>query len=152
MGAASVFGIEFDPARVAFARKLGLECVQAQAAAATGQKKDVEDADDVSYAMPWSDGIMPDVCIDCSGSASARLHCLKMARVWGRVVFVGEGGRVGFDVSELVIHKSLTILGSWVCSIAQMEELVERLVKWDLHPEVRISSSSSEYCRCGCSD
>ncbi len=144
---ACVLGIEFDPVRVAFARKLGIQCAQGAIGKKDPQDEE-EDADNLSYASPWAnDGVAPDVCIDCSGSASARLHCLKMARVWGRVVFVGEGGRVSFNVSDLVIHKQLTILGSWVCSISQMEELVERLVKWNLHPEV--CSSADSYChRC----
>ncbi|MBV9470393.1 MAG: alcohol dehydrogenase, partial [Abitibacteriaceae bacterium] len=35
----------------------------------------------------------------------------------------------------LLIHKQLTLYGSWVCSIGQMEDLVELLVRWNLHPE-----------------
>ncbi len=75
------------------------------------------------------------MAIECSGSPAARRLCLDVARRWGRVVFVGEGGSVAFDVSPLVIHPQLTIMGSWVCSIGQMEELVELLVRWDLHPD-----------------
>jgi hypothetical protein len=60
--------------------------------------------------------------------------------VWKRrangvsVVFVGEGGTVEFAPSPLLIHKQLTLHGSWVCSIGQMEDLVELLVRWNLHP------------------
>ena len=127
---AKVLGIEFDADRVAFARKLGIESLEC----AKGQ--DAEDDSDVKAAILWAGGEGVDAAIDCSGSANARLTCLKSARSWGRIVFVGEGGRVDFDVSEVVIHKNLTIYGSWVCSIGQMEELVERLVLWNLHPEV----------------
>ncbi len=38
-------------------------------------------------------------------------------------------------VSPVLIHRQLTVLGSWVTSIGRMEELVERLVRWDLRPE-----------------
>ena len=80
-----------------------------------------------------------EVAIDCSGNADARNVCLQAARAWGRVVFVGEGGTVTFQPSPTLIHKQLTLHGSWVCSITQMEELVELLVRWDLHPEVMVT-------------
>ena len=64
---------------------------------------------------------------------------LEAAREWGRVVFVGEGGTVSFEPSPLLIHKQLTLHGSWVCSIGQMEELVEQLVRWNLHPECLVT-------------
>lgn len=136
MGAA-VLGIEYDPARVEFARRLGIESVECIKTAQSGAGPAEEGDLDVQTALDWADGHGPDVAIDCSGSAAARLTCLKATRVWGRVVFVGEGGRVAFDVSDVVIHKSLTVYGSWVCSIGEMEELVEKLVRWNLHPEVR---------------
>jgi len=34
-----------------------------------------------------------------------------------------------------LIHDQKTIYGSWVTSIWKMEELVERLVRWNIHPE-----------------
>jgi threonine dehydrogenase-like Zn-dependent dehydrogenase len=76
-----------------------------------------------------------EVGIDCSGSAIARRLCLEVAREWGRVVYVGEGGLVEFAPSPLLIHKQLTLHGSWVCSVPQMMDLVEHLVRWGLHPD-----------------
>jgi threonine dehydrogenase-like Zn-dependent dehydrogenase len=76
-----------------------------------------------------------EVAIDCSGNAHARSLCLELAREWGRVVYVGEGGTVEFSPSPLLIHKQLTLYGSWVCSVPQMIDLVEHLVRWDLHPD-----------------
>ena len=130
---AKVLGLESQPARVEFARKLGiesLECVKGNAAGKEGEA-------DIKAVVAWSGGEGVDVAIDCSGAANARLTCIRGARVWGRVVFVGEEGQLEIDVSEDIIHKNLTILGSWVCSTAQMEELVDLLVRWNLHPEVR---------------
>jgi threonine dehydrogenase-like Zn-dependent dehydrogenase len=49
-------------------------------------------------------------------------------------VFVGEGDRLEIDASPVLIHRQITVIGSWVTSIGRMEELVERLVRWDLHP------------------
>ena len=76
-----------------------------------------------------------EVTIDCSGSPAGRLASLEMTRDWGRSVFVGEGGTVEFDVSRVLIHRQLTLHGSWVTSLRHMEELLERLVRWGLHPE-----------------
>lgn len=76
-----------------------------------------------------------EVAIDCSGNAEARRLCLEQAREWGRVVYVGEGGTVAFAPSPLLIHKQLTLHGSWVCSVPQMIDLVEHLVRWGLHPD-----------------
>jgi threonine dehydrogenase-like Zn-dependent dehydrogenase len=47
---------------------------------------------------------------------------------------LGEGGRVEFNPSPDIIHDQKTIYGSWVTSTWLMEELVERLVCWNLHP------------------
>lgn len=87
----------------------------------------------------WSGGRGYEVAIDCSGAASARLLCLEAARSWGRVVLVGEGGTLGFEPSPLLIHKQLTLHGSWVCSVGQMARLVELLDRWSLHPEVTVT-------------
>lgn len=127
---AQVAGLERDPARAAFARQLGIEAI----ICATGE--DAKEKD-VKAVKAWAGGDGVEVAIDCSGNSTARLTCMDAARPWGRIVFVGEEGTIEFDVSEVVIHKSLTIYGSWVCSITQMEELVDRLVRWNLHPEVK---------------
>jgi threonine dehydrogenase-like Zn-dependent dehydrogenase len=73
--------------------------------------------------------------IDCSGNGVARVFALENTRTWGRCAFVGEGGQITFPVSELLIHKQITLHGSWVTSLRHMEELLERLVRWNLHPE-----------------
>ena len=47
---------------------------------------------------------------------------------------LGEGGTVEFNPSPDIIHDQKTIYGSWVTSTWLMEELLERLVRWDIHP------------------
>jgi threonine dehydrogenase-like Zn-dependent dehydrogenase len=80
-----------------------------------------------------------ETAIDCSGVASARLTALEGVRRWGRVAFVGEGGRVDVDVSTVLIHRNVTVLGSWVTSRPRTAELLERLVRWRLHPDVIVT-------------
>ncbi|MFH1537610.1 MAG: iron-containing alcohol dehydrogenase [bacterium] len=51
------------------------------------------------------------------------------------VVIGMGGGTVSLDPSPDIIHEQITIHGSWVTSLGNMEDLVERLVRWNLHPE-----------------
>jgi threonine dehydrogenase-like Zn-dependent dehydrogenase len=79
------------------------------------------------------------VTIDCSGSPRARHTALTATARWGRCLMVGEGNRIEFDVSALLIHKQIALMGSWVTSLAHMEELAERLAAWKLNPSITIS-------------
>ncbi len=124
---ARVIGVEATPERRQLAQDLGF--------------RDVVSPDDEGVAsigaLVSEHGV--EVAIDCSGNAQARVLCLQQAREWGRVVFVGEGGSVSFEPSPLLIHKQLAVYGSWVCSLPQMQELIELLVRWRLHPEVMVT-------------
>ena len=120
---ARVTGVEGNPDRVGLANELGFAHVIAPGDGALAQ------------LMEHTQGRGYEVAIDCSGAPPARHLCLEAARDWGNVVFVGEGATVSFEPSPLLLHKQLTLHGSWVCSIGQMEELVEKLVAWQLHPE-----------------
>jgi threonine dehydrogenase-like Zn-dependent dehydrogenase len=42
---------------------------------------------------------------------------------------------VEFNPSPDIIHDQKTIYGSWVTSTWLMDELVGRLVRWNLHPQ-----------------
>ncbi len=81
----------------------------------------------------------PTVAIDCSGHPAGRRVGLTSLARWGRMGFVGEGNDITFDVSHEVIHKQITLVGSWVSSVGRMAELLERLPVWELHPEVVVS-------------
>ncbi len=120
---ADVIGVETVPERRALAERLGINV-------SDGREADLANR---------TEGRGFEVGIECSGNAEARVLALRSARRWGRVAFVGEGGTLTFDVSPIVIHPQLTLVGSWVCSLPQMEELVELLVRWDLHPEVMVT-------------
>jgi threonine dehydrogenase-like Zn-dependent dehydrogenase len=126
---ARVVGVDTMPERRALATTLGIgEIVSADLE---------EEVSPRLRALTQGHGF--EVSIDCSGNAGARHLCLELAREWGRVVYVGEGGNVAFEPSPLLIHKQLSLLGSWVCSVPQMEDLVEHLVRWRLHPDVLVT-------------
>jgi threonine dehydrogenase-like Zn-dependent dehydrogenase len=119
---ARVIGIEPTPERAKLAEKVGADLV-------------LEPNHEIMRSlMEYTDGRGVEAAIECSGSTQARQFCLEATREWGRVVYVGEDGPASFEPGPF-IHKQLTLYGSWVCGIAEMEELVDLLVRWKLHPE-----------------
>jgi threonine dehydrogenase-like Zn-dependent dehydrogenase len=91
-------------------------------------------ADNVASVRALTGGQGVERAVDCSANDAARTTAIRATRKWGRIVFLGEGGRVEFNPSPDIIHDQKTIFGSWVTSTWLMEELVERLVHWNLHP------------------
>lgn len=124
MGARLRIGVDIEPERCDLARRLGL---------ADRVIVDRGDALTAIYAETNDDGV--ECAIDCSGNADARRTAIRATCSYGRIVFIGEGGTVDFLPSPDIIHGQKTIFGSWVTSIWKMEELVERLVSWKIHPE-----------------
>lgn len=124
LGAQKIIGIDVVPERLQFATKLALCDVVLRAG-----------PDNVTQVKDLTGGFGVERALDCSAQASARETAIRATRKWGRIAFVGEGGTVQFNPSPDIIHDQKSIYGSWVTSTWMMEELVERLVRWDLHPE-----------------
>ena len=128
MGAPKIIGVDIAASRLEFAQEVGA----------------------IDYAVPADDQALKkikdltrnlgcEVSIDCSGSPAGRLLALQGTRRWGRCAMVGEGNNVDFDVSQTIIHSQISIYGSWVTSLGHMEDLVEKLVEWELKPEVIVT-------------
>ena len=128
MGATKIIGIEAIPERIKIAQDLNMF----DAVFAAG-------ADNVKQVKEMTGGMGVEKSVDCSANDKARLTCIQAARKWGKIVFIGEGGTVAFQPSPDIIHDQKTIYGSWVTNIWRMEELVERLVRWNIHPEQLIT-------------
>lgn len=128
MGAPLVIGADVSRSRLDFALETG--CIDEAVAADDQALVQVQ-------ALTAGEGC--EVSIDCSGSPAGRVLALQGTRRWGRCAMVGEGNQVDFDVSQTIIHPQITIYGSWVTSLGHMEELVEKLVAWDLRPERIVS-------------
>lgn len=124
LGAPRIVGTDLSPERCKLAEELDL--VDAAVAA---------DGDALSHVLDATGPSGYEVTIDCSGAAPARKLALEATGRWGRCVFVGEGGTVDFEVSPLLIHKQVTLYGSWVTSVKHLADLVERLARWGIHPE-----------------
>jgi len=128
LGATEIVGVEANAERLALAQELDLVDHAIPAGA---------EALDQVYAVTGGRGC--EASIDCSGAAPARLLALKGTRQWGRCAFVGEGGSVSFDVSPVLIHQQITLFGSWVTSLGHMADLLERLSRWEMHPEKTVT-------------
>jgi len=77
-----------------------------------------------------------EAAIDCTGAAPARVLCIEASATWGQVVFVGVGrSEISFDPTVQLIVKMLTVRGSWVSSMAEMQQLTEMLARRALHPD-----------------
>jgi threonine dehydrogenase-like Zn-dependent dehydrogenase len=124
MGAQKLIGADTVPERCEIAKKLGL-----------ADEVYISDSEALGKVMAATNGKGCEKTVDCSGNTYARQLCIRATRQWGKMVMIGEGGTVEFNPSPDIIHDQKTIYGSWVTSIWKMEELVERLVRWGIHPE-----------------
>ena len=124
MGAQRLVGVDTVAERCEIARQMRL----ADAVYVSG-------SDTLAQVMAETKGKGFEKTVDCSGHALARQLCIRATRQWGKMVMIGEGGTVEFNPSPDIIHDQKTIYGSWVTSIWKMEELVERIVRWGIHPE-----------------
>jgi threonine dehydrogenase-like Zn-dependent dehydrogenase len=124
LGAERIIGIDVLPERLELARNLGVCDVTLSAG-----------PENVSQVLDLTGGHGVERAVECSANAQARATAISATRKWGKIVMVGEGGTVTFNPSPDMIHDQKTIYGSWVTSTWLMEELVERLVRWNLHPE-----------------
>ena len=128
MGAPLTIGTDVSPLRMKIAQDLGIADHVVKAG-----------PDAVAQVKALTGGQGVERAVECSANDKARLTAIQATRKWGRIVFLGEGGTVNFNPSPDIIHDQKTIYGSWVTNIWRMEELVERLVRWGIHPEALIT-------------
>ena len=123
MGANKLIGVEMNDYRIEFAKKLGL----------------------VDYVFKPTDHTVQDIldvtgghgverAIDCSASDAGRQTAVRATRDWGKIALVGEGNSMTVNPSPDMMHSQKTVYGSWVTSTWKMMDLVERLVRWNIHP------------------
>lgn len=132
MGANQLIGVEMNEYRIELARKLGLADYVFQ----PGE-------DTLAQILEVTGGRGVERAIDASANDAGRQLAIRATREWGKIAFVGEGGTCTFNPSPDIIHGQKTIYGSWVTSLWKMEELVERLVRWGIHPEDLITHEFS---------
>jgi threonine dehydrogenase-like Zn-dependent dehydrogenase len=82
--------------------------------------------------------------LDASSSPEARAQAVRCVRTWGKACFVGEGDSVTLDVSNDLLRRQVTLIGSWTFStvgqadcaryVADREIVLDRLFthRWKL--------------------
>jgi threonine dehydrogenase-like Zn-dependent dehydrogenase len=72
----------------------------------------------VAAIRDLTQGLGADLALEASGSPVARKQAVQCVRTWGKVCLVGEGGDISLDVSNEMIRKQVTLLGSWTFSMS----------------------------------
>ena len=124
LGANKLIGVDVVEDRLEVARKLGLggSCSQVWARQRRRDPKpDRRSGSRESLRCQWQRQGSPD-----GDPSDAQVG--ENRACWG-------GRNVGPQPSYDMIHDQKTVYGSWVTSIWLMEDLVERIVRWQIHPE-----------------
>jgi threonine dehydrogenase-like Zn-dependent dehydrogenase len=92
-------------------------------------------ANPVTAIREVTHGIGADLALEASGAPIARKQAVQAVRTWGKVCLVGEGGEITLDVSNEMLRKQVTVLGSWTFSMSWQAEcarfIAERKVAVD---------------------
>ena len=108
---ARVIALDVGEARRALAREFGAETVI-----------DPRAADPVQALKDLTQGEGVDLALDCSAAPEARAAAVRSVRTWGTACFVGEGGDVNLNVSQDLLRRQVTLIGSWTfSSVGQMQ-------------------------------
>ncbi|HUF19743.1 MAG TPA: zinc-binding dehydrogenase [Burkholderiales bacterium] len=80
-------------------------------------------------------GLGAHLSLDASSSPQARAQAVQCVRTWGKACFVGEGDSVTLDVSNDMLRRQVTLIGSWTFSTVGQGEcarfIADRGVKVD---------------------
>ena len=106
-----VIGVDISDERLELAKSCG-----AGATVNTARNPAV----DAMLALTVGRGV--DFALETSGNPDARVAAVRSTRTFGSMCFVGEGGTVTLDVSNDIIRRQLTMLGSWTFSKAGQDE------------------------------
>jgi threonine dehydrogenase-like Zn-dependent dehydrogenase len=118
---ARIIAVDLSAERRALAREFGADIVLDPAA-----------GDPVAAIEELTHGEGAETTLDCTGNPEARAQTVRSARIWGRACFVGEGNTVTLNPSPDIIHKQLTLYGSWTFSTVGLAECAQFIVDHNL--------------------
>jgi len=130
---ARVIAIDVAPYRLELAKKLG-----------AAEVVNASDGDAVAAVKDLTGGEGAEVTIECVADPSVRVQAVESTKVFGSACFLGEGGGVSFDdVSRQIMHKLLTIHGSWTFPTWMLEEAANWIISRNLPIEDLITDRFS---------
>lgn len=114
---ARVIAVDISEARLKLARQAG-----------AWKTVNPNDGDSVEQIRSLTGGEGADATIEAVGLPITRKQSATAARVFGRSALVGERGQAVYDATPDIIHRHLTIYGSWTVSMFGMEEAAQFVV------------------------
>src|SRR5262249_20179170 len=84
--------------------------------------------DAVAAIRELTHGRGADLTLDTSGAPSARASAVRATRTWGTCCFVGERDSVTLDVSNDLLRRQITLIGSWTFSTVGQAECARFVV------------------------
>ena len=112
-----VIAVDVIPERLDLAKRLGADVTI-----------DASQVDAVEAVRELTHGEGADASLDATGIPDVRNNAVDSVAPWGRMCFVGHGGDTTFDVSRQIIHKQLTVCGSWTFSLSGLAEVADFVV------------------------
>lgn len=94
--------------------------------------------------LTYSEGA--DASLEAIGIHQTRLDAVQSTKIFGRCCFVGEGGDFHVEPSPDIIHRHLTLVGSWTFSTFGLEEAARYTARRNVPLESLITG------RCGIED
>ena len=79
-----------------------------------------DDAPEQIKELTQGDGV--DASLEAAGLAVTRVAAVESTRIFGRTCLVGEGGKVTYHPTPHIIHRHLTLMGSWTFSTFGLAE------------------------------
>ncbi len=86
---------------------------------------DPAEVDVVEMVRELTRGRGVDCALECTSSPDARAAAVRGTRPFGRVCFVGMGGDLNVDVTNDIIKKQLTLMGSWTFTASGQAECAQ---------------------------
>jgi threonine dehydrogenase-like Zn-dependent dehydrogenase len=109
---ARVIALDTSPERLARAKAFG-----------AAELLNPHETDDVVGAIrDLTHGRGAHLSLDASSSPIARAQAVRCVRTWGKACFVGEGDTVTLDVSNDLLRRQVTLIGSWTFSTVGQAE------------------------------
>ena len=109
---ARVIAIDTSPERLARAKEFGADLTI-----------DPKTTGNVVQAIKdLTHGLGAHRALDASASPVARAQAVRCVRTWGKACFVGEGDNVTLDVSNDLLRRQVTLIGSWTFSTVGQAE------------------------------
>jgi threonine dehydrogenase-like Zn-dependent dehydrogenase len=114
---ARVIGVDMEPKRLDLAKEYGADEVV-----------NAGEVDPVRAVYDLTHGEGAEATLDCTGNATARANTVRSTQNWGRACFVGEGGEVHLNPTPDIIHRQLTLYGSWTFNAVVQTECARFVV------------------------